>query len=91
MKIHDGGHSIRSHIQAQQLQAATEKKSGQTASTVGSNLTSVETNSTQNLKSLLGGSDVRETLVQEIKLKLQAGEYATQKAIYDTADAILNL
>lgn len=36
-------------------------------------------------------SNVRNDLVQEIKLKVVAGEYLQSKAIYDTADAILNL
>ena len=36
-------------------------------------------------------SEVRDNLVQEIKLKLQTGEYLTHKAAVETADAILNL
>lgn len=36
-------------------------------------------------------SNIRENLVQEIRLKVAAGEYLQSKAVYETADAILNL
>jgi anti-sigma28 factor (negative regulator of flagellin synthesis) len=53
---------------------------------------SIETGSIEGLTSLLsGGGEVRETLVAEIKLKIQAGEYLTQQSAVETADAILNL
>ena len=91
MKIHDSGHSIPSNIHAQKLPASSENKSGPIASKLNSSLTSVETSSTENLKSQLNVSEVRDALVQEIKVKYQAGEYLTQKAAVETADAILNL
>jgi anti-sigma28 factor (negative regulator of flagellin synthesis) len=92
MKIHDSGNVLRSHLQSQRTQASTGNVSDQKASGLSSASPAIETNSIEALTSLLvGGAEVRESLVQEIKLKIQTGEYLSQKAAVETADAILNL
>ena len=46
----------------------------------------------ENLLALVaGGEEVREQLVANIKLKIQTGQFLTQAAAVQTADAILNL
>ena len=92
MKIHEGNNFLRPHLESQQSPTKAGNVSSQRASGTEGASTSIETNSIADLTALLeGGSDVRESLVQEIKLKIQVGEYLTQKAAVDTADAILNL
>ena len=92
MKIPDGNNSLRPHFASQNSQTNVGKIANQKASgTVGAS-TSIDTKSIGELTALLeGGAEVRESLVQEIKLKIQIGEYLTQKSAVDTADAILNL
>lgn len=94
MKIHDGhnANAIRQHILSQQAQPSAGNVSNLKGSGVNAASNSIDTSSLEGLTKLLaGGSEVRETLVQEIKLKIQVGEYLTQKSAVDTADAILNL
>lgn len=92
MKIHDGNNVLRPNLQSQQSRTNVGKVSSQQASGPEGASTSIETNSIEALTSLLeGGAEVRESLVQEIKLKIQVGEYLTQKSAVETADAILNL
>ncbi len=92
MKINDGNHILRPHLQSQHSQTSIGNVSSQKASGPSGASTSIDTSSIEALTALLGGgSEVRETLVQEIKLKIQVGEYLTQKSAVDTADAILNL
>ena len=92
MKIQDSNNLLRPHIQSQQTQAKVGKVSSQRASGPHEASTSIDTNSIEALNTLLGnGAEVRESLVQEIKLKIQVGEYLTQKSAVETADAILNL
>ena len=55
-------------------------------------LPSVDQLSMDSLVSTLASQvDVRDALVAEIKLKIETGEYLTQQAAVETADAILNL
>lgn len=90
MKIHDGSHSLRPKIQPNSTPPKPEKSGNGGSAPIKQ--ASVNTQSTENLLATIGDvSEIRETLVQEIKLKLQAGEYLTQKAAVETADAILNL
>jgi len=93
MKINNGNNIPRPHVQSQKSQPNVGKVSNQRASGLEGTSASVETSSIENLTALLedGVSNVRDSLVQEIKLKIQTGEYLTQKAAVDTADAILNL
>lgn len=47
--------------------------------------------STQNVKRLVAGhSEIREQLVEAIKLRLNSGELVSQQAAYETAEAILD-
>ena len=96
MKITDGNNrestSLQPHIASQKLQPSGGDVSGPKASGLSSAAPSIDTSSIESLTSLLaGGAEVRESLVQEIKLKIETGEYLTQKAAVETADAILNL
>lgn len=92
MKIHDGNNLLRPHVQSQQSRTNVGNVSSQQVSGPEGTSTSIETGSIEALSSLLeNGSQVRESLVQEIKLKIQVGEYLTQKSAVETADAILNL
>ncbi len=92
MNIHLGNNLLRPHVQSQNSQTKLGKVSSQQVGGSDGTSASIETNSIESLTSLLeGGAEVRESLVQEIKLKVQAGEYLTQKAAVETADAILNL
>ena len=90
--IHESGNVLRSRIQAQQFDRTANANAGGKPSGVSQAASSIETGSIEGLTSLLsGGGEVRETLVAEIKLKIQAGEYLTQQSAVETADAILNL
>ncbi|QEG23355.1 hypothetical protein [Mariniblastus fucicola] len=92
MEINNGNNLLRPHIQSQQTQAKVGHVSSQAASGPEGASTSIDTSSVEMLNALLGGgSEVRESLVQEIKLKIEVGEYLTQKSAVDAADAILNL
>ena len=92
MKIHDGNKFLTPHVQSQQSQTNVGKVSSRQVGGPAGTSTSIDTSSIESLTALLeGGAEVRESLVQEIKLKIQVGEYLTQKSAVDTADAILNL
>ncbi len=92
MQINPGNKILRTPVQSQQSQTNVGNVSGRPVSGLEGTSASIETNSIESLTALLsGGAEVRESLVQEIKLKIQVGEYLTQKAAVDTADAILNL
>lgn len=92
MKIPDGNNLLRPHLHTQQTQANAGKVSNQQANGLDGASSSIDTNSIEALNTLLGnGAEVRESLVQEIKLKIQVGEYLTQKSAVETAEAVLNL
>jgi anti-sigma28 factor (negative regulator of flagellin synthesis) len=92
MKINDSNKILRPHLQSQNSQTNVGKVSGQKVGGPSGALTSIETSSVESLYALMGNTaEVRDSLVQEIKLKVEAGEYLTQKAAVETADAILNL
>ena len=92
MRIHEAGHLIKPHIQQKQLPTATTDSNVSHSAGNSSSARVVETSSVGQLQSLLAGqTDVRETLVQEIKIKLQAGELLTKQAAHASAEAILNL
>lgn len=58
----------------------------------GSPLTSVDTQSINGvLKLMTGASEIRESVVNDIKLKIQSGEYLAKQDAFETASSILNL
>ena len=75
MNIHPGNNILRPHVQSQNSQTKIGKVSSHQVSGSDGTSTSIETNSVESLTSLLeAGAEVRESLVEEIKLKIQAGE-----------------
>jgi anti-sigma28 factor (negative regulator of flagellin synthesis) len=91
MKINDGNHPIQRPSIANNSASAKALQSQQTAR-ANVELTTVSTSSTSELQNLLAQSgDVRDSLVADIKIRLAAGEFATQQAAYETAESILNL
>ena len=56
------------------------------------NAAAISTSSTTNLIDLVAAStDVRDDVVANIKIRLAEGEFATQQAAYEAAEAILNI
>ncbi|MEM7454251.1 MAG: hypothetical protein AAF456_07835 [Planctomycetota bacterium] len=92
MKIPEKGLLNGPHYLKNQNTAAAKRPGRTTANPSADSQPSVETQATGHLKNLAAASsDVRENLVQEIRLKLQTGEYLKQQAAYDAAESILNL
>lgn len=91
MKINDSNPVQQPHIAANGA-GAKSPRNEPVARSSNVELTTVSTSSTAELQSLLADStEVRESLVADVKLRLAAGEFATQQAAYKTAESILNL
>jgi anti-sigma28 factor (negative regulator of flagellin synthesis) len=90
MKINESNPVLKPHIA---VSNANGNASGsQQAARTSSELTTVSLSSTSELENLLSQSaDVRDSLVADIKLRLAAGEFASDQAVYKTAESILNL
>lgn len=90
MKINDSSPVLKPHIAPGKV--ADNAVQGQAASQSSTELTQVSLSSTAELENLIAQSaDVRESLVADIKLRLAAGEFASDQAAYNTAESILNL
>lgn len=90
MKINDSNPAFKPHVASGK--AADKAVQSQPTSPSGVKLTEVSLSSTAELESLIAQSaDVRESLVADIKLRLAAGEFASDQAAYNAAESILNL
>ena len=91
MQIHQGGQPVQPLVRTQNVRG-NDAKSSSHANASTSEPSSIDTASTESLVAALEGKlHVRESLVAEIQLKIETGEYLTEKAAVETADAILNL
>ena len=92
MIVHNSSHIQRPHFQAQNVPASNGSVSASASTSNAANAPTINTDSMENLLALVaGGEEVREQLVANIKLKIQTGQFLTQAAAVQTADAILNL
>ena len=92
MRIDNGANGIESHVPAQATKSSA-RVNGQAAGGMRSgSLTSVNLNSIDTLLETVASSDaIRKSVVSDIKIKLQTGEYLAKQSALETAGAILNL
>ena len=92
MRIDNGGKPIRPHVPAEQTKPTRKAGGGVTGGGTADSLTSVNIGSLDNLlKSVAGSGEIRESVVNDIKLKIQTGEYLAKQSALETASSILNL
>lgn len=93
MRIDDGGLSLQPRITSQNKPASNAPTNAIDAGKLGnSGLTSIDTNEIASLNELLANTaNVREDLVNNIKNKIQLGDYLSDASVLKTATAILNL
>lgn len=85
----DNGINSATPLAGKNLSKAAPKSGGaKSAGQVGA----ASSNSVDNLLKLVSDStEIRESLVNDIKLKIQTGEYLAQQSAVETASSILNL
>ncbi len=90
MRINPAGNSVPPQYKRVDPQA-NPQQGGAAASSPASS-TSIQFDSIRDLSQVLEQSaEVRESVVEAVKLKLQSGEYLTQEAAVETARSILDL
>lgn len=92
MRIDPSNTPVPPHVRVDQSTSATPHAHAAGGSQGAAPLTSVDLNlQNELLQQLVAPQEIRESLVAEIRMKIQMGEYLTQEAAVETADAILNL
>lgn len=92
MRIDHGANSIEPHVRSQQTQAASTSKQASAGSTRGGSLTSVNVGSVEGLlMQIVSSSEIRDSVINDIKTKIQSGEYLAKQSALETASSILNL
>ncbi len=92
MRIDNGGNPIQPNVPPQQTQSAPKADGTTVGSTPHDSLTSVNANSIEGLlQSIVSGNEIRESVINEIRLKIQTGEYLAKESALQTASSILNL
>ena len=92
MRIDHGANSIEPHVRTQQAEAAAKSSRASAESTRGGSLTSVNVGSVESLLQLIvSSSEIRESVVNDIKAKIQSGEYLAKQSALETASSILDL
>lgn len=90
MKIENGNNPIQPQGQYANANRAQGAKDG--ATRLEGSATSVDVTSVEGLLNLVSdATEVRKSLVAEVKLKIQAGEYLAQQSAVETARSILDL
>ena len=97
MRINPIGNSQPAHYkrldsQSKAQQSETSSPTQASAAQSSTASTSIQLDSIRDLSQVLTQSaDVRESVVEAVKLKIQSGEYLTKEAAVDTARSILDL
>jgi len=90
MRINPAGNSVPP--QYKRLDSKPHAQHGGAAASPQSSVTSIQLDSIRDLSQVLEQSaEVRESVVEAVKLKLQSGEYLTKQAAVETARSILDL
>ena len=92
MRIDHGPNPIDPHSSPSQSQLAAQRATRSTQSSAGQTSTAIDLQSIDNLlKVLADSSEIRESVVNEVKLKIETGEFLVRQAAVDTASAILEM
>ena len=92
MRIDNGANPINSHLPPTQSKASAGPSGSTNSGHTDRLLTSVDPKSLDGLLQLVASSsEIRELVVNDIKLKIQTGEYLAQQRAAETASSILNL
>ena len=91
MRIDHGANSIKPHVTNRPAKAASGNANHVVGDTNGS-LSSIDVKSIDSLQKLVTNSgEIRESVVNDVKTKIQTGEYLAKQSAVETASAILNL
>jgi anti-sigma28 factor (negative regulator of flagellin synthesis) len=92
MRINPIGNSLPPQYKRLDSQATTQQGETSSSTQTPASATSIQLDSIRDLSQVLEQStEVRESVVEAVKLKLQAGEYLSKQAAVDTARSILDL
>ena len=92
MRINPVGNTQPAQYKRLDSQTAAQKGETPSSTQTQASSTSIQLDSIRDLSQVLEqAADVRESVVEEVKLKLQAGEYLSKQAAVDTARSILDL
>ena len=92
MRIDNGSNPIQPNLPPRQTQSAARADGTTAGNTPHDSLTSVNVNSIEGLLQLIVSSnEIRESVINDIKLKIQTGEYLAKESALQTASSILNL
>jgi anti-sigma28 factor (negative regulator of flagellin synthesis) len=93
MRIENSANSIKPRLtQAQSTAAATPRANHAPGGDPARSLSAVDVKSIDNLLNLIASSsEIRESVVNDVKMKIQTGEYLAKQSAVETAGAILNL
>jgi anti-sigma28 factor (negative regulator of flagellin synthesis) len=93
MRIENSAHSIKPRLtQAQSTASATPRANHASSGDPNRSLSTVDVKSLDNLLNVIASSnEVRESVVNDVKMKIQTGEYLAKQSAIETASAILNL
>jgi anti-sigma28 factor (negative regulator of flagellin synthesis) len=90
MRINPAGNSVPP--QYQRVDPKASPSQGEAKASPQASSTSIQFDSIRDLSQVLEQSaEVRESVVEAVKLKLQTGEYLTREAAVETARSILDL
>ena len=90
MRIDNGAKSVEQQSQTQQTQSA--KSIGESHGPRDGSLTSIDVGSIDGLLQLIVSStEIRQSMINELKTKIQTGEYLAKQSALQTASSILNL
>ncbi|MCD0459910.1 flagellar biosynthesis anti-sigma factor FlgM [Roseiconus lacunae] len=95
MRINPTGNSLPSDIKrldSKGPNGQSVSRADASAANVSTSATSIQLDSIRELSQVLEqAADVRESVVEDVKLKIQTGEYLTKEAALNTARSILDL
>ena len=92
MRINPIGNSLPPQYQRLDSQAKPRQGEATPATQTSASSTTIQLDSIRDLSQVLEQTaDVRESVVEAVKLKLQAGDYLSKQAAVDTARSILDL
>ncbi|MCA9137415.1 MAG: hypothetical protein KDB00_11670 [Planctomycetales bacterium] len=92
MRINPIGNSQSAQYKRLESQVAAQQAETSSSTQTPTSSTSIQLDSIRDLSQVLEqAADVRESVVEAVKLKLQTGEYLTKQAAADTARSILDL